>query len=163
MQLTWRKVCDILWCGHSRTGNKSCKTLWNVHSLHCILTVRGSWIKFVSSLDMCTGQDMVWTISFRARRMVFDNFGDKHVNKFCGLQMPKYADSMLKPQVILRLPDERFLLQQRAVWKWRMGGLWDLGQTKRWSLQQHDATSNSRQQPLTNNRSYCTSTQRTHQ
>lgn len=29
--------------------------------------------------------------------------------------------------VILRLPDERFLLQQRAVWKWRMGGLWDLG------------------------------------
>eukprot|EP00435_Cladocopium_sp_Y103_P041485 s363_g11.t1 len=29
--------------------------------------------------------------------------------------------------VILRLPDERFLLQQRAAWKWRMGGLWDLG------------------------------------
>ena len=34
------------------------------------------------------------------------------------------------PQVIPRLPDGRILFQRRADWKWRMGGLWDLGERR---------------------------------
>ena len=97
-------------------------------TLVCVLVKK--WCKLVTS-------------SFRARMIIFDNFGNKKTCKQILWPTDRCLQHVtLKPQVILRLSDERFLLQRRAAWKWRMGGLWDLGQTKRWSLQQHDATSN---------------------
>lgn len=52
------------------------------------------------------------------------------MHQFDGVGSTVFRDLELSQQVIPRLVDGRVLFQRRAAWKWRMGGLWDLGPLK---------------------------------
>ncbi|CAE7706915.1 RRAGC [Symbiodinium sp. KB8] len=57
---------------------------------------------------------------------VYDTDG-QHVGTSTAWQAQTSCQWHRTVYVIPRLPDGRILFQRRAAWKWRMGGLWDLG------------------------------------